>query len=194
MENAIETYEVEGLTVKIFQDDDPTNPRKDCDQAGTMVCWHSRYTLGDTHDFRDPDAFMEWWKENGKGGVLLPLFLYDHSGISMSTGRAYPFNCPWDSGQVGYIYVTRETIIKEWGKNGKAKAEKSLQGEVKEYDQYLTGDVYGYVVETPNGEHLDSCWGFYGLDYIKEEAESIAKHYAEGIRQAEEVEKTGFAL
>jgi hypothetical protein len=33
-----------------------------------------------------------------KGTIIKGLFLYDHSGITISTGR---FSCPWDSGQVG---------------------------------------------------------------------------------------------
>ncbi len=44
--------------------------------------------------------------------IILPLFLYDHSGITMSTG---PFSCPWDSGQVGWIYASKKTFIDETG-------------------------------------------------------------------------------
>ena len=40
------------------------------------------------------------------------LYLYDHSGITMSTGS---FCDSWDSGQVGFIYVTKEDIEKEYG-------------------------------------------------------------------------------
>lgn len=29
------------------------------------------------------------------------------------------------------------------------------------------GDVYGYVIESEDGEHLDSCWGYYGTDFEK---------------------------
>ena len=44
--------------------------------------------------------------------IILPLFLYDHSGITMSTG---PFSCPWDSGQVGWIYAPKQKFIEETG-------------------------------------------------------------------------------
>jgi len=44
--------------------------------------------------------------------VILPLYLYDHSGITMSTSV---FSCPWDSGQVGWIYASKQKFIDETG-------------------------------------------------------------------------------
>ena len=43
-------------------------------------------------------------------------------------------------------------------------ARKAALGLIQEWNDYLSGNVYGYVVEDERGEHLDSCWGFYG-DY-----------------------------
>ena len=40
-----------------------------------------------------------------------------------------------------------------------------LQEEVKQYDQFLQGDVYGFELIGPDGEKIDSCWGFYGSDW-----------------------------
>lgn len=42
--------------------------------------------------------------------AILPLYLFDHSGLTISTSD---FNDPWDSGQVGYIYLDKETAMKE---------------------------------------------------------------------------------
>lgn len=124
----------------------------------------------------------------------LPLYLYDHSGITMSTGR---FSCPWDSGQVGFIYVEKEKAIDEWGilhrgpmtpEMIEQKAYEYLTGEVETYDQYLTGDVYGYVVQVAefdedgdpewgNPDEPDSCWGFFGSDSAEDEAKSVLTDY-----------------
>ena len=180
--------------------------------------------------------------------VLLPLYLYDHSGITMSTK---PFSCRWDSGHVGWIYCTKERLIsetgyteaelfsmdkkripvvgervkiatrKDWGQTVliddshsivpenmihidfdhekaldfrkdeniiyttieritevlSSRAVEILKDEVKTYDQYLTGDIYGYqcfkavenIAEYDDEDDiiytkLDSCWGFYGLE------------------------------
>jgi hypothetical protein len=128
-----------------------------------------------------------------KNYVILPLYLYDHSGITMSTGA---FSCPWDSGEIGFIYVSMERAREEWGHGDasdeeiRARAEKYLEGEVETYDAYISGQVYGYrIVETfgedededEGGEELDSCWGFFGLDYCREEARSNAEYYASKI-------------
>jgi hypothetical protein len=106
--------------------------------------------------------------------IYLPLNLLDHSGISMSTGR---FSCPWDSGQVGWIFCTGATAVKEWGKTRLTKkavesARRYLEAEVETYDQYLTGQVYGFTIyehvegySPEDGEQIDSCWGFFSDDY-----------------------------
>lgn len=150
-------------TVKVVNDDDPLNPREDFDNFGEMVFFHRRYNLGDTHH-HTPDSLKEYLEENKDTVLWLPVYMYDHSGITISTGS---FSCPWDSGQLGVILVTREQALEEFGgkrltKKIKEKAYNLLEGEVKVYDQYLRGDVYGFIVEDSDGFHVDSCWGFFG--------------------------------
>jgi hypothetical protein len=126
-----------------------------------MVCWNRRYDLGDKHDYASPADFRE--DVDFDACVILPLYLYDHSGITMSTG---PFDCPWDSGQVGWIVCDTETLEREFA-GDRERAEKALRAEVAVYDAYLTGSVYGFIVEELEGddwEEVDSCWGFYGDD------------------------------
>lgn len=170
------------ITYRIEQDDNPENPRKALDNAGVMACWHNRYDLGDDKkNWECPDSpedFIEWAEANKV--VYLPLYLYDHSGITMRTSS---FSCQWDSGQVGYIYLTRQTILKEWGykvltKQRIEKLEKYLRAEVETYDQYLTGDVYGYIItDDDTGEELDSCYGFYGSEYCESVAKALVAHF-----------------
>jgi hypothetical protein len=175
------------MNYRIEQDDNAQNPRTEFDNIGKMYCWHSRYNLGDKHNYESPEDFQES-DEYKNAAVILPLYLYDHSGITIS---ARPFSCPWDSGQVGYIFVDTPTIRKEWGKGKKAieKARKYLLAEVETYDQYLTGDVWGYIVEDDNGNHLDSCWGFYGEEYCKQEAKSALQYCIKQQRKEKREEK-----
>jgi hypothetical protein len=178
--DAIEERKVGRLTVKVFRDQDPESPRE-WDNLGTMACWHRRYRLGDKHGFREPADFQEWAK--GRDLVLLPLYLYDHSGITMNTTG---FSCPWDSGQVGWIYVERAKVLKEWGRKRwtaalRRKAENVLRQEVNAYDDYLTGNVRGFVVEDEAGAHVDSCWGFYGEpEYCMRQGVAAAEAALEG--------------
>jgi hypothetical protein len=109
-----------------------------------------------------------------KAAVILPVYMYDHSGITINTTG---FSCPWDSGQIGFIYATKKNILDNWG--GKIltpklreKAMNLLKGEVETYDQYLRGDIYGYVVEK-DGKQVDSSWGFYDEDEAMMEAKGV---------------------
>ncbi len=177
-----EKFTHNGYTVRIEHDQDCENPREN-DNAGVLVCFHRRYNLGDKdHGYREGE-FSGWaWLRakielDHRPAVILPLGLIDHSGISLYVGSGANQFDPggWDSGQVGFAYVSRATALTEWGgkimsKNVRAKAEACLRAEIEEYDLYLRGECYGYVIETPDGEHVDSCWGFIGYEYAKEEA------------------------
>lgn len=174
--DTIEEKQIGDYRYQIFPDDSPESPRE-WDNLGTMICFHRRYSLGDKHKFDSPSEFLKFSKNKRKFGVVLPLFLYDHSGITMNTTG---FSCPWDSGQVGWIYITREKIRHEYGcqrisKKLLDRVRQYLINEVQTYDQYLTGDVYGFRI-TQNDEEVDSCWGFFGLDECRTEVESIVKH------------------
>jgi len=61
---------------------------------------------------------------------------------------------------------------------------------------YLNGNVYGYNVEGPDGEHVDSCWGFYpdkGRSYepprhmIAEAREAIELDAADRAKESDAV-------
>jgi hypothetical protein len=176
--NNMKKYEL-----KIEQDTNPYSPRED-DNFGTMVCFHKRYELGDKTDYRTED--YDSWEELKEGiiknegeVVILPLYLYDHSGITISTSS---FDCRWDSGQVGFIFVSKHKIKKE--EIDETKVEQYLIDEVKVYDQYLTGDVWGYNVYEvsicdkghEHKELVESCYGFYGHDECESEGKSVIQH------------------
>ena len=174
-----ERQKVGKYIVKVVQDDNPCNPRTEWDNLCTMVCFHRRYNLGDRNHGFTPESIREYLSENRKTVFWKPLYLYDHSGITISTG---PFSCPWDSGQVGYIFIERDRFLKEFGfkkmtKKAKERLEALLESEVETYDNFLTGEVYGYMVEEEeDGNIVDSCWGFNGEPkYALEEGISVAK-------------------
>lgn len=176
-----ESYEHAGVSVKIYYDDSPEDPRE-WENLGTMVCWHRRINLGDKQASRDFDT-IEDLIESYNVKLVLPLYLYEHSGITMNVGG---FADPWDSGQVGFIYVTAERLREEYDCQRVTatvleKAEKLLRSEVEIYDQFLRGDVFGYVVDH-GGPDEESCWGFFGEEYCMEEANPVAEAVAQARR------------
>jgi hypothetical protein len=159
------------LILEITIDNYPINPRSDYN-LGTMVCWHPRYKLGDDHSFKTPEDFREFCKEcrsgDGDGFLMLPLYLYDHSGITISTS---PFHDPWDSGQVGWIYAEHSEILREFGANKITpellkRARRALESEVEIYDHYIRGLVYAFrtiKVNMDESIEINDCVsGFYG--------------------------------
>lgn len=108
-------------------------------------------------------SFSEDFLEIISGYVFqLPVYLYDHSGITISTSS---FSCPWDSGQVGIIFATKKKAEEE----GIPEPENLLRDEIKIFDSFLRGEVYWFdVYDIEAGYFVDSCGGFYGNEGIKE--------------------------
>lgn len=170
------------MKLRIVQDEDPSNPRTEFDCFGKIVHWHSRYNLGERMSYEAAREFFD--EELPQDTLKLPLSLLDHSGLRLRVGRG-AWECDpggWDSGQVGFIYATPDMIRKEYGEfNAEtvARATKVLRQEVETFDQFLSGDVWGFIVEDDNGNHLDSCWGFYGHDYAKQQGEEALRYATE---------------
>lgn len=174
----VESIQYKNHTIQIFPDDYAESPRS-WDNLTEFHCSHRRYSLGDKgFNYSNGQDCISVAKEAEKqGDIVLPLYLYDHSGITVSLS---PFSCPWDSGQVGFVVIRREKMLKEFSakifsKSLKNKALKIAQGEAQTYDQFLRGEVYGYKID----EDGDSCWGFYGQEVCMDEAKSVVDSMAE---------------
>lgn len=184
MENAIETVKRGGFTAHIYYDTDSLGPRKDCDNLGKIV---SRRLTSDVN-FKfsgDRETDIERLKQEFGATVILPIYMDSHGGGTINTTG---FSCPWDSRQVGWIFATTEDICKIYGCKRvypviRRKVKQLLINEIKTYDQYIRGEVYGYELFDKTGNKIDSCWGFYGFDYVKEEVSSFIDWH---IRQVEE--------
>lgn len=183
--------------LKIVEDSTPESPRN-WDNFTTIYCFHKRYDIGDDHKYKS-DMFDGWeeFKEHiiaeYKPRLIKPLYMYDHSGITISTS---PFGCRFDSGQIGWVFITDEQIIELCGKNDYTdeQIDKWLESEIKTYDQYIQGDVYGYeIIETEvcdkghiHEDVVDSCYGFFG----EAEAEEAGQDALSGYTKAEVLQHT----
>lgn len=189
----IERHSMAGGYVRgvITLDEYPDSPREWGDNLGTMVCAHRDYILGDVQvdsaegvtrallslmGWNGDEAPIEWTDEQREAAldrelVRLPLYLFDHSGLTMSTGawafRAFD-SMGWDWGQVGWIAVSWNKARAEMGADvTREQIEAVLESEVETYNDYLQGNVYGVDVWVKGGEH-DLMFGCYGLDYARQ--------------------------
>jgi len=165
MTEIIETIKSDNYVANIHVDDMSCSPRED-DNFGTLIAFHTKYDLSDNQDFTKKELIEHIQRDDI---FALPVYFYEHSSIALSTA---PFNCEWDSGQVGYIFATYEDIEKEgWNTE---QAEKFLISEIETYSNYINGEVYGYqIYKKGDCEHcsddVHSCWGYIGYEWVQEE-------------------------
>lgn len=207
---AITTTDGRELRLVIEQDEFTEDPRS-WDNLGTMLCCHRDYNLGDCNSNKETELQLaEICRKYGKSDeeidemtfaeeiqfILdqddicgLPLWLYDHSGISISTRR----QCLWDSSYVGLIFIEKDFFIAQTRlkdeKDWKIKAKEVLENEIETYNCFLQGDVCMWTIYEPiivirqsmdgkelsrtideEGEIADSMGGFYNptLGYVEE--------------------------
>ncbi len=112
--------------LKVLHDRSADSPRN-WDNLGKMICFHRGYDLGDKHNY-NADDYNSWGEiekaiiKEENPAVILPLYMYDHSGISISTS---PFGCRWDSGQIGFVLVSKKQALEEFGGGTSFEQEKS---------------------------------------------------------------------
>jgi hypothetical protein len=143
--------------ISISVDTDSSSPRE-FDNLGTISTWHGRYKLGDEQPKIAGPKYLQALPE---GSVVLPVYMYDHSGLALSTT---PFSCQFDSGQLGLIWASPDKIKESYGDLSPAsldQAKASMESEISTYNDFLSGRVYGYEI-SEDDEVVDSCWGFIG--------------------------------
>jgi len=173
---AVEVIERGDYRLRITYDMFPPNPREEWENLGIMLCGHKRYNLGDEQlsaaDFESWADVEAYIREELGGIEVMPLYLYDHAGITISTRS---FSNPWDSGQVGYIFTTAKQLEK-FG-TPRDKMREFLLSEVKTYDAYLRGEVYQWTITRreicslghEHEELIESVGGYFDLDAARED-------------------------
>ena len=169
-QNKVDSFEYNGFKVEICRDDFPMNPRG-YDNTAILACWHRRLNLGDKQIQHMTEEELR--EDVSDILVLLPLYLYEHSGITMNTTG---FSCQFDSGQVGWGYITKESAEKmgcvgpEWTEE---RLKAHIRDEVSVYDHYIRGEVYGYRILNNEDEEVESCWGYDGGMDVAAEAREV---------------------
>lgn len=96
------------------------------------------------------------------GELCLNVYMYDHSGVSISTSS---FGCSWDSGMLGIIGIVDKDKFRKSFPTKRINTKKALNrldSWIEEINHYLIGNCWGFIIEDENGDVVDSCGGFVG--------------------------------
>ena len=169
----IKSIEYKGMTIRICYDENAEGPRE-WDNVGTIYSNHRDYNPDghkiDEIENEDGELVSE---ELDRKFIWLPIYYYEHGGLTVSTKRDYPYNDGWDSGLFGIIAVEKAMVRNDWGwkaitEERREQILRSLEGEIETFDSYCRGEVYGFVVEDEEGEEIDACGGYYGDEGMKD--------------------------
>ena len=204
----IHEEEYKGVTIKVFSDDTAESPEE---WGNDDVCfWNNRelwvenknVSLDIFRSYIDPKEYpdnKEEVRELKKKFHVFGVDAYIHSGISLSL-HGEGMRCSFDtSNYIGCVIVAKSEA------RTLKQAERIARGIILTWNDYLQGNIYGFMLEDKDMRgDFGGCWGFYGdyrtsglLDeaksevdtYLKEEREASIKLEVKTLRQkADELE------
>lgn len=165
---SIEVIKYKGFDIEIHQDEDYQSPDEWEDENVFLVGFHRQFTINRegfsegivgnilNKGKHEDDSINEEARDIMQKYHCFLLTAYIHSGVSLSVdSQKWPYNDRWDSSAMGMVFIAKEEA------KTRPKAKKMAESLVKEWNHYLSGEVYGYNIEGVDG---GSCWGYYG-DY-----------------------------
>jgi hypothetical protein len=178
---AVETKRIGKYKIDVVQDEDANSPDYWENDEAFVVYDHRQFSVSrDGFVPRDIFDHISSGKKLYDGHYVFVLYAYIHSGVALSVGNHNFPDARWDVSSTGFVLVKRQK-----GMYDREKAFKLAEAITEEWNQYLSGDVYGYKVydmtgceedDDDEGELVESCWGFYGEpEYCMTEGVSMAE-------------------
>lgn len=188
MHEPYEEIDYKGMSIKIYYDEDAESPMS-WGNADFFLCADYRHLFVDKTPISADECrdVLNEGKAFLNGYYIFPVSICDHSGIALSlaTSRGWDY-----TNGSAFICVKRQ---KGWSW-AKSQAEKRAENLLDTWNEYLSGEVYGFVVEDEYEDHVDSCWGYYGNEGIEQAiAEAKDAIDCELERRAEENRKAFIA-
>ncbi len=153
------------LSYEIIQDQTAESPREWADTGLFLVANHRDFYVPEPGEKRVPESANEVVDKYSKTHWVFPIEAYIHSGVVLAFSQEGNFpDRRWDVSQLGFVFAAKE----EWRLSKSAR--KAAAGLIATWNQYLSGDVWGYAIKDEEGATVDSCWGFYGREYCEEQA------------------------
>lgn len=165
MEKTIGKYKI-----KVIQDMNADSPDIWRDEERFLVYDHRQFSV-QRKGFNAREIFEATKKKKTFNGYwVFPVYAYIHGGVALSVGSHNFPDARWDVSMSGFALIKRES-----GTYTEKTAFKAAEGLIEEWNQYLSGDVYGYKIVDENDDEIESNWGYYGSECCMTEAESIVE-------------------
>lgn len=155
-----------GRFFKLFYDEYSESPRLD-DNVATILTWERDYSSPDENN----DTFEEFAEKHGvdvskewdldsvmdamreEGYYVVPVYALHHGVAHYSIND---FNDPWDSGVVGVAFCKKQEGLPD----NDDYLRKIIDREVKTYDAWVNGKIYGIVRLGQDETVLDESAGY----------------------------------
>jgi len=191
--DVVESFPCNGYTIKVVIDSDPQSPRE-WSNLGTMQSLERFYGPDEYHDHlygfwdlarrlaEDVVTFKTYddipnkhiLRAVNKHFIIFPYWRRQDGSI-FTDGQGLT---GWDAECDGVIFVKRKDLSRPGNSANyhvtEDQAVESLKAEIENYSLYASGEVYGYQICNAQGDCVDSCYGFFGLHYMVDEASAIA--------------------
>ena len=173
--NTVKLYDLEldtiykdnnGRFFKLFYDEYSESPRLD-DNVATILTWERDYNSPDEND----DTFKEFAEKHGvdvskgcnldsvmdamrkEGYYVVPVYVLHHGVSHYSIDD---FHDPWDSGVAGIAFCKKQKGLPD----DDDYLRRIIEDEIKVYDAWLNGEVYGIALLGQDGAVLDTSAGY----------------------------------
>ena len=155
-----------GQFFKFFYDDSTDSPRNDTNVA-TILTWERDYDSPDENN----NTFEEFAEKHGvdvskkwdlgsvmdamreEGYYVVPVYALHHSVSHYST---HDFHDPWDSGVVGVAFCKKQEGLPD----DDDCLRTIIDQEIKEYDAWVNGEIYGVARLDKTADIVDETTGW----------------------------------
>jgi hypothetical protein len=168
MDEAYETIQHGPFTITIYNDPDPMSPREWDNIGRVQGC--NEWTFSDGSSADAGAAYREV-RETEPGGIIaLPIKVVDgpYTMVRETSDWGYADGIYWAA-------VDETLAVADHGFRTIIEVKDAMRAELATLNQWLEGDVWGYVVTDPLGTHVSSCWGFFGTEEAKSEGYAAAR-------------------
>jgi hypothetical protein len=173
------------FSYRILHDEVGINPRE-FNNIGQLALYPNRYL--------DSELDINELPSRDEAIAIFPLRFYLHGNLSFSIDNKYPYNDRWDSGEAGYVVVTREQARLIYGKYESSPAfikqvEEKVRDEIAKLNSYLNNDCWGYQILEDGLDNnsfektVDFCWGYYSYKDAENAALSKIKELIDNSTQ-----------